>query len=89
MSADEVLPARTRRRGSRTDAPKDRPNGGRRVAKLGRHPMRSAVLRARIRSEIWPVLTTEQQEKAKQLRSLKGKREKRRIDALERWLQNG
>ena len=37
----------------------------------------------------WPVLTAEQQEKAKQLRSMKGKREKRRIDALERWLQNG
>ena len=56
---------------------------------LGEVRADGAVLRARIRSEIWPVLTTEQQEKAKQLRSLKGKREKRRIDALERWLQNG
>ena len=56
---------------------------------LGEVRADGAVLRARIHSEIWPVLTTEQQEKAKQLRSLKGKREKRRIDALERWLQNG
>ena len=56
---------------------------------LGEVRADGAVLRARIRSEIWPVLTTEQQEKAKQLRSLKGKQEKRRIDALERWLQNG
>jgi len=56
---------------------------------LGEVRADGAVLRARIRSEIWPVLTTEQQEKATQLRSLKGKREKRRIDALERWLQNG
>ena len=56
---------------------------------LGEVRADGAVLRARIRSEIWPVLTTEQQEKAKQLRSVKGKREKRRIDALERWLQNG
>jgi Spy/CpxP family protein refolding chaperone len=48
-----------------------------------------AVLRARIRSEVWPILTAEQQEKAKQLRSLRGKREKRRMDALERWLQDG
>jgi Spy/CpxP family protein refolding chaperone len=56
---------------------------------LGEVRADGAVLRARIRSEIWPVLTAEQQEKAKQLRSMKGKREKRRIDALERWLQNG
>ena len=56
---------------------------------LGEVRADGAVLRARIRSEIWPVLTSEQQEKAKQLRSMKGKREKRRIDALERWLQNG
>jgi Spy/CpxP family protein refolding chaperone len=53
---------------------------------LGEVRADGAVLRARIRSEIWPVLNAEQQEKAKQLRSLKGKREKRRIDALERWL---
>ncbi|MET0620194.1 MAG: Spy/CpxP family protein refolding chaperone [Thermoanaerobaculia bacterium] len=56
---------------------------------LGEVRADGAVLRARIRSEIWPVLTAEQQEKAKQLRSMKGKREKRRIDALARWLQNG
>ena len=56
---------------------------------LGEVRADGAVLRARIRSEIWPVLTAEQQQKAKQLRSMKGKREKRRVDALERWLQNG
>ena len=51
MSADEVLPSRTGARASRWHAnerPKERAAGGRRVAKLGRHPMRSAVLRARI-----------------------------------------
>ena len=54
---------------------------------LGNVRADGAVLRARIRSEIWPVLTAEQQEKARELRSLKGRREKRRMDALERWLR--
>jgi protein CpxP len=56
---------------------------------LGEVRADGAVLRARIRSEIWPVLTPDQQEKAKELRTLKGRREKRRMDALERWLRNG
>ena len=54
---------------------------------LGEVRADGAVLRARIRSEIWPVLTAEQQEKARELRSLKGRRERRRMDALERWLR--
>lgn len=48
ISADEVLPSRTRRRGSRSHGSKNRPEGGRRVAKMGRHPMRASILRARI-----------------------------------------
>jgi Spy/CpxP family protein refolding chaperone len=56
---------------------------------LGEVRADGAVLRARIRSEIWPILTTDQQEKARQLRSLQGKREKRRHEALDRWLRNG
>jgi Spy/CpxP family protein refolding chaperone len=56
---------------------------------LGEVRADGAVLRARIRSEIWPVLTPEQQEKARELRSRKGRHEKRRMDALERWLQDG
>lgn len=56
---------------------------------LGEVRADGAVLRARIRSEIWPLLTAEQQEKAKQLRTRKGQREKRRMEALERWLRDG
>jgi Spy/CpxP family protein refolding chaperone len=56
---------------------------------LGEVHADGAVLRARIRSEILPILTPEQQEKAAQLRSLRGKREKRRMNALERWLEGG
>jgi Spy/CpxP family protein refolding chaperone len=56
---------------------------------LGEVRADGAVLRARIRSEIWPILTAEQQEKAQHLRTLRGKREKRRMDALERWLRGG
>ncbi len=56
---------------------------------LGEVRADGAVLRARIRSEIWPILTTEQQEKARRLRSLPGNREKRRHAAFERWLRNG
>jgi Spy/CpxP family protein refolding chaperone len=55
---------------------------------LGEVRADGAVLRARIRSEIWPILTTEQQEKARQLRSLRGQREKRRHEAFGRWLRN-
>ena len=54
---------------------------------LGEIRADGAVLRARIRSEIWPVLTPEQQAKAKELRSLKGRREKRHMDMLQRWLR--
>ena len=56
---------------------------------LGEVRADGAVLRARIHSEIWPILTPEQQETAKKLRSMKGRRNERRMDALERWLQNG
>ncbi len=44
-----------------------------------------AVLRARIRSEIWPILTSEQQEKARALRT--PRRAARRFEALDRWLR--
>ncbi len=54
---------------------------------LGEVRADGAVLRARIRSEIWPLLTVEQQEKAQRLRASKGKREKRRHEAFERWLR--
>ena len=54
---------------------------------LGEVRADGAVLRARIRSEIWPLLTAEQQEKAQRLRASKGKREKRRHEAFERWLR--
>jgi Spy/CpxP family protein refolding chaperone len=56
---------------------------------LGEIRADGAVLRARIRSEIWPILTAEQQEKAKELRTRKGRRQERRMLALERWLANG
>jgi hypothetical protein len=42
-----------------------------------------AVLHARIRSEIWPLLTSEQQEKASNLRAKRGIQEQR----LENWLR--
>jgi Spy/CpxP family protein refolding chaperone len=54
---------------------------------LGAIKAESAVLRARIRSEIWPILTAEQQEKARTLRSKEGRRGKRRLEALDRWLR--
>ena len=56
---------------------------------LGEVRADGAVLRARIRTEIWPILTPDQQDKAKELRSMKGQREKRRIENLERWLEGG
>src|SRR5262245_19468610 len=56
---------------------------------LGEVRADGAVLRARIRSEIWPILTPDQQEKAREMRSMKGQREKRRMQNLERWLEGG
>jgi Spy/CpxP family protein refolding chaperone len=50
---------------------------------LGEIRADGAVLRARIRAEIWPVLTPEQQEKASNLRAKRGIREQR----LENWLR--
>ncbi len=44
-----------------------------------------AVLRARIRSQIWPILTSEQQEKARSLRT--PRRAARHLEALDRWLR--
>ena len=58
-----------------------------RALALGEVKADSAVLRARIRSEIWPVLTAEQQEEAKDLRGLRGLKSKRRLEAFERWLR--
>jgi Spy/CpxP family protein refolding chaperone len=54
---------------------------------LGQIRADAAVLRARIRSEIWPVLSADQQQKAQQMRSWKSQKERRRMDALERWLR--
>ena len=56
---------------------------------LGEVRADAAVLRARIRTEIWPILTPDQQDKAREMRSMKGRREKRRIENLERWLEGG
>jgi periplasmic protein CpxP/Spy len=54
---------------------------------LGEIRADAAVLRARIRSEIRPILSADQQEKAQQMRSGKSRRERRRVDAWERWLR--
>ena len=54
---------------------------------LGEIRAEGAVLRARIRAEIWPVLTPEQQEKAKTLRAKGADRAQKRQDAFERWLR--
>ncbi len=54
---------------------------------LGRARADAAVLRARIRSEIWPILTTEQQDKALALQTREGRRGQRRLQELDRWLR--
>ena len=54
---------------------------------LGGVKAESAVLRARIRSEIWPILTVEQQQKARALRTKSGRKAERRLEALDRWLR--
>lgn len=54
---------------------------------LGAVRAEGAVLRARIRSEIWPILTTQQRQKARALRSKEGRRSERRLEALDRWLR--
>ena len=45
------------------------------------------VLFARIRSEIWPLLTAEQQEKVKTFQANRRRHAERRLDALDRWLR--
>ncbi len=67
--------------------PADEAEVRRRALALGEIRADEAVLRARIRSEIWPVLTAEQQDKARQLRALRGKKAKGRMEAFERWLR--
>ncbi len=57
------------------------------AARLGEARADGAVLRARIRSEIWPILTAEQQEKARSLRARGGRRARHRLEALDRWLR--
>jgi Spy/CpxP family protein refolding chaperone len=52
---------------------------------LGEVRADGAVLHARIRSEIWPLLTPEQQDRAKTLRAKREGREER----LENWLRDG
>lgn len=56
---------------------------------LGEVRADGAVLRARIRSEILPILTPDQQEKAKAMRTMKGQWQKRRMQNLERWIEGG
>ncbi len=57
------------------------------AARLGEVKGDSAVLRARIRSEVWPILTAEQQEKARTFSSRDGRQGRRRLEALDRWLR--
>jgi len=57
------------------------------ASQLGQVRADGAVLRARIRSEIWPILTSEQQEKARSLETPGGRRGARRLEALDRWLR--
>src|SRR5215468_9034000 len=54
--------------------------------KLGEVRADGAVLYAKIRSEIWPLLTPEQQEKAINLRAKRGDRAQKRQDAFGKWL---
>jgi Spy/CpxP family protein refolding chaperone len=55
---------------------------------LGEVKAEDAVLRARIRSEIWPILTAEQQQRARNFRSQRGRRAERRLEALDHWLRS-
>ena len=55
--------------------------------RLGEVRADGAVLRAKIRSEIWPLLTPDQQEKALTLRTRRGGRAQKWQDAFERWLR--
>ena len=68
-------------------APLDEARIRQQALSLGEIRADAAVLRARIRSEIWPILSADQKEKAEQMRSGKSLRERRRTDALERWLR--
>jgi Spy/CpxP family protein refolding chaperone len=86
------LAARSGRRALReamATQPADESRIRREALALGEVRADGAVLRARIRSEIWPILTAEQQDKARQLRSLRGQREKRRHAGFARWLLGG
>ena len=58
------------------------------AARFGEVRADGAVLRARIRSEIWPILTAEQKEKARSLKTPSGRRRARRLEALDRWLRS-
>ena len=58
------------------------------AARFGEVRADGAVLRARIRSEIWPILTAEQKEKARSLQTPSGRRRARRLEALDRWLRS-
>jgi Spy/CpxP family protein refolding chaperone len=53
---------------------------------LGEVKAEDAVLRARIRSEIWPILTAGQQQMARYFRWQRGRGAERRLEALDRWL---
>jgi Spy/CpxP family protein refolding chaperone len=58
-----------------------------RAKDLGAVRADGAVLFAKIRSEIWPILTPDQQDRAKTLRAKGGDRAQKRQEALERWLR--
>ena len=60
-----------------------------RAKDLGAVRADSAVLFAKIRSEIWPILTPDQQEKAITFRANAAARGQQRRDAFENWLRQG
>ncbi len=93
--ADEIqaqltagLESRRALRAAKETQPADEAAIRRFALELGEVKAEGAVLRARIRSEIWPILTGQQQEKARNLRSTAGRRARHRLEALDRWLRS-
>ena len=95
--ADEILAQRKagmeRRRALRAATlaqPLDEAAIRQRARELSEVRADGAVLFARIRAEVWPILTAEQQEKATGMLAKRRDRGERRLEAFERWLrQNG
>jgi len=92
--ADEILSQRqvgldSRRalHAAQTAQPYDENAIRQRAQELGRVRADGAVLSARIRSEIWPLLTADQQAKVQSSRAARADRAERRREALEHWLR--